>query len=252
MISVVIPTLNEEAVIASSLRHLLAQDGEFEVIVVDGGSRDATMRVAERFPGVRVLLSPRAKGAQMNLGAANAQGDILLFLHADTRLPADALAMIKQALDDPDVAAGSFCLRFDHPGRLLGFFARGSRFNHTLFTYGDQGLFVRAPAFRATGGFADIPLMEDVEIQRRLRRQGRFVKIRTPVLTSARRYLQKGIVRQQALNTALVLLFHLGVSPQTLARTYSFPHGPGQAARNEAQPSLGPGPPTPKRGAVKR
>jgi hypothetical protein len=156
----------------------------------------------------------------MNHGAVAARGDILLFLHADTILPKDGLRMIAAELTKPGVAAGSFCLSFPHPDPRLRLIAWGSRINHLLFTYGDQGLFTTTRTFERLGGYAEMVLMEDVEIQKRLRKQGRFVKLRRPVVTSARRFLSNGILRQQLLNTCLVLLYHAGVSSTRLERFY--------------------------------
>jgi rSAM/selenodomain-associated transferase 2 len=227
-IAVVIPTLNEAATLGALLGDLLGEEGDFSINVADGGSGDGTREVARRFPGIAWVRAPRGRAAQMNAGAAASRGDILLFLHADSRLPPDAFGRIRAALADPAVAAGSFCLGFDHDDPWLRAYARLSRLNHPLFTYGDQGLFLRRERFERIGGFRDLPLMEDVEIQRRLRRSGAFVKLRTPVVTSARRFLGRGVVRQQALNTGLVLLYHLGVAPHRLVRLYerSGPQGP--------------------------
>jgi len=144
----------------------------------------------------------------------------LLFLHADTVLPPRALTGIEGALSDPSVAAGSFWLRFSHPGGFFRVLSSLSRVNHRYFTYGDQALFLRAETFRQIGGYKEIPVMEDAEILKRLRRVGTFVKIRMPVATSARRYLQKGLLRQHAITSGVVLLFHLGVSPHLLGRWY--------------------------------
>jgi cellulose synthase/poly-beta-1,6-N-acetylglucosamine synthase-like glycosyltransferase len=156
----------------------------------------------------------------MNAGALAARGEALLFLHADTRLPPDGLSLIQQALAQPGVAAGSFYLRFDHDHLFLRLYSLCSRINHPLFTYGDQGLFLPAEVFWQVGGFPAWSIMEDVEMLRRLQRTGRIVKIQRPVITSARRYLQNGVIRQQTLNTALVLLYHLGTSPSLLQRAY--------------------------------
>jgi len=156
----------------------------------------------------------------MNEGAKAARGDIFLILHADTSLPHDSFWMIREALADPSIAGGSFCLCFDHPHRFLWILSMLSRINHPLATYGDQELFLRSDAFRGIGGFKEIPIMEDVEIQKRLRGCGKFIKINKPVVTSARRYLQNGTIRQQLLNTVLVILYHLGISPYLLKRYY--------------------------------
>jgi rSAM/selenodomain-associated transferase 2 len=220
MISVIIPTLNEERVIGSSLRSLLSCDGEFEIIVADGGSTDKTLDVTGGCPGVRHVVSEKGRGAQMNAGASAARGDILLFLHADTLLPRCAFQRITAAMADRSVVGGCFRLSFDLQSFLLKGFSLVAGINHILFTYGDQGLFMAARTFNAIGGYKSIPIMEDVEIQRRLRPRGRFVKLDVPVVTSARRFIRRGIIRQQALNTTLVSLYYVGVSPSLLKRFY--------------------------------
>jgi len=144
----------------------------------------------------------------------------LLFLHADTLLPLGAVEKIEAVMLDPRVVAGSFCLGFDRSSFLLRSYALFSKINHLLFTYGDQALFVSSHAFRRAGGFPDLPIMEDVGIQRTLRRMGKFIKIREPVITSARRFIRLGILRQQVLNTLLVGLYHFGFSPHYLKRFY--------------------------------
>lgn len=221
MISIIIPTLNEESTIGACLQQIERQSGPCEIIVVDGGSRDDTAGVVGRFPHVRWLqASVPGRARQMNLGGQAARGRILLFLHADTRLPPDGLSMIAARMQQAGVVAGSFSLRFDHADAWLRLFARLSRINHTLFTYGDQGFFMTRRAFDGLGGYAEISLMEDVEIQRRLRKMGRFIKLDRQVVTSARRFLKTGTVRQQLLNTALVLLYYAGVAPARLKRFY--------------------------------
>ncbi len=222
MVSVIIPTLNEADIIASSLRRLLDHQGNFEVIVVDGGSADGTLDIIQRYHQVRLAISKRGRGIQMNEGARLASGDVLLFLHADTYLPPAGLEMIRAVMADAQVVGGAFFMNFDSRNPLLRAMSRFTRINHILFTYGDQGLFVRVNAFADIGGFKSLSMMEDVEIQRRLRSRGTFVKIRHPVTTSARRFIRVGILRQQLVNTILVLLFRLGVSPSVLERYYPY------------------------------
>jgi rSAM/selenodomain-associated transferase 2 len=220
-IAVIVPALDEEQALPGFLEDLLARRGRFRVVVAEGGSVDGTLAAAGAFPWVTTIRAPRGRGAQMNAGARAAGGaEILLFVHADSRLPPDAFAAIHRVLADPAVVAGSFCLAFDRADPWLRLYARASRVNHPLFTYGDQGLFLRREVFDRVGGFPEIPLMEDVEIQRRLRKLGRFVKIRRPIVTSARRFLRRGVLRQQALNAALVSLYYLGVPAVHLARAY--------------------------------
>jgi rSAM/selenodomain-associated transferase 2 len=222
MVSVIIPTLNETGIIEFSLPKLLCQAGNFEVIVADGGSSDGTLDILSQFPQVKKVTSAKGRAHQMNEGAKIARGDIFLYLHADTYLPCDAFRLIREALSDSAVSGGSFCLRFDHPHLFLWILAMLSRMNYPFATYGDQGLFLRSSTFRRIGGFKVIPIMEDLEIQKRLRGLGKFLKIKKPVITSARRYFQNGILRQQILNMVLVTLYHLGVSPHMLKRYYCY------------------------------
>ncbi len=221
MISVIIPVLNESTTIGTCLSHLEEQDESYEIVVVDGGSHDLTREIVEGYPDVKWLSCKTAsRASQMNYGASFATGEILLFLHADTLLPVDGLTMIRDFLGRAGVVAGSFSLGFDHQNCLLRLYARFSRINHILFTYGDQGLFMSRRVFEYIGGFSEIPLMEDVEIQKALRTIGRFVKIPHSVITSARRFHQNGIIRQQFLNIRLVLQYHCGVSPERLKESY--------------------------------
>lgn len=219
-LSIVIPTLNEEVVLGSTLESVRRSAPGSEVIVSDGGSHDGTLAVAGSFPGVRTLGAPRGRGPQMNAGAAVATGDVLLFLHADTHLPPDAGTLVASALEDPRVVGGSFFLGFDSAHPILRLSSIASRLNVGWATYGDQALFLRRSVFEKVGGFAPVPLFEDVELQRRVRRVGRCVKIQRPVTSSARRFVRVGVVRQQLRNALLVLAYHLGVPPTRLAAWY--------------------------------
>jgi rSAM/selenodomain-associated transferase 2 len=223
-ISVVIPTLNEAKNILSTIDSVRQQDQAAEIIVVDGGSVDGTQEIAR--PHVQVIDTPRGRAAQMNVGARAATGDLLLFLHADSRLAPGALAQIQKSLDNPRnagrVVGGTFTLAFDVDHPALRFYAFCSTIDWLVFRYGDEGIFVRRSIFEAMGGYADIPLMEDIDLLRRLPRYGRRVLIRNyPVTTSARRFVEHGIVRQEALNVALVAAWFAGIKPQTLAKWYA-------------------------------
>jgi len=219
-LSVIIPTLNEEHALGSTLESVRRSAPGSEVVVVDGGSHDGTLVVARGVPGVRAISAPRGRGLQMNAGAGAATGDVLLFLHADTHLPPEAGVLVAAALEDPRVVGGSFVLGFDSAHPLLRLFSIASRLNVRWATYGDQALFFRREAFERVGGFPPLPLFEDVAMQSRIRRLGRCVKIQRPVRSSARRFLRIGVARQQLLNAALVVAYHLGVSPSRLATWY--------------------------------
>lgn len=220
MISVIIPTLNEVGIIQETIVNLLEQPDDFEVIIADGGSLDGTMELLDNFPSIKKVTSPPGRGNQMNAGARAAQGDVLFFLHADSLPPPEAFQSIGQALRDPGVIGGSFYLEFDDSRIFFKILSRFSRINHLLCTYGDQGLFLRAETFKAMGGFRNLPVMEDAEMQRRLRAAGRFVKIPRAIITSARRYRKKGPWRQHLQTSLIVMGYHLGVDPRFLARFY--------------------------------
>ncbi len=219
-LSVIVPALNEAVELPGLLASLRQLPDNCELLVVDGGSSDGSERIVRADPRVRWLAAPRGRAAQMNAGARAARGERLLFLHADTRLPADAVAHIGAALADSRVSAGSFRLNFVPNSLLLRLYARCSRLNLTITTFGDQGLFMRRSDFLQMGGYAPIPFLEDVEFQRRLRGRGRFVKLPQCVTTSARRFRRHGVLRQQLRNVALVALYLAGASPISLKRYY--------------------------------
>jgi len=218
-ISVVIPTSNEVAGIGASLDSIIKQQGEFEIIVVDGCSADGTADVARRY--ARIIKSEqRGRAIQMNAGARLACGEVLVFLHADSHLPQNALSMLRNALIDPWIIGGTFTLRFDSPKYLLRLIAFFTRFRFRFFHYGDQGIFVRRAIFEELGGFKQIPIMEDIDFLQRLRRRGQVTLIKQPVTTSARRFLRHGIIRQQLLDVILVILYLLKVNPEKLCKLY--------------------------------
>lgn len=217
-VSVVIPTLDEADRIGDLITGLRA-DGFEEIIVADGASGDETKSRAAA-AGARVVDAPRGRGQQLQHGALAASGDILFFLHADSAPPPGSRAIIASTLARPGVAAGCFRLAFDQRHPFLAFYALMSRVNHSLFTYGDQGLFLSRATFDCIGGYSDLPLFEDVEILQRARRAGRFIKRGEPIITSARRFRRAGIVWQEIKSIALLALYRLGVSPQLLVRWY--------------------------------
>lgn len=219
-LSVIIPTLDEADTLSGCVQSVRDAIGPCEIVVVDGGSDDGTLATARSLTGVRALVAPRGRSPQMNAGAATATGEVFVFLHADTRLPADAGSLVRAALADPGVVGGSFFLGFDSPNPLLRLSSLASRLNRSWTTYGDQAFFFRREVFERLGGFAPLPLFEDVDFQSRVRRVGRCVKIQRPVTSSARRFLRVGIARQQLINAVLVTAYLLGVSPHRLARWY--------------------------------
>jgi rSAM/selenodomain-associated transferase 2 len=191
-------------------------------VVVDGGSRDGTIEIARRVPDVTALVSARGRAAQMNAGARAARGRVLLFLHADTWLPDGALAAVRDALADPAVASGRFDVRFDSSRPVLSMIAffMNLRSRWSGISTGDQAIFVRRDIFDGLGGFAAIPLMEDIELTRRLKRRGRVAALRARVTTAARKWEREGALRTMALMWALRLLYVCGVPPARLHRWY--------------------------------
>lgn len=219
-ISVIIPALNEEEQIDKTLQKVREQPGPHEVVVVDGGSSDETALRASRYG--RVLRAPRGRARQMNRGAAGSSGEVLLFLHADTRLPPHGLARIRAALSDPEAEAGAFRLRFDDDAPLLRLYAFCTRLSLPQMCFGDRGLFIRRSTFEAVGGFPEVPIFEDLEMVLKLYRRGGFRFLPQEVTTSARRFLQNGAARQQLRNALLWTSYMLGTSPEELAAHYSY------------------------------
>jgi rSAM/selenodomain-associated transferase 2 len=221
-LSIVIPALDEADNLARLLPELAGDCPGAEVIVVDGGSRDGTPEVVAGRPGVRLLTTTRGRARQMNHGARAAGGDTLLFLHADTRLPRGAAAAMEDALAEPGVVGGRFDVRFDRDTPLFRTIAwfMNARSRLSSICTGDQAIFVRRADFEAVGGYPDIPLMEDIEVSRRLKRRGRLGALRLRVTTSARKWEREGPLRTIALMWTLRLLHFCGVAPARLHRWY--------------------------------
>ena len=221
MVSIIIPALNEEESIPFLLENLASQEGNFEIIVADGGSADNTLTICKSYPDIKIISSEKGRALQMNKGAEIARGNTLLFLHADTLLPRKGIKTIENVMNDDKISAGSFFARFDHEDGMLSFLARFTRINNRYLTWGDHGIFIRRSIFNEIGGYKNIPLMEDLEIQKRVRRRGKFIKLPLPVTTSSRRFIQNGVLRQKLLNIALIMAFEIGVSPARIKKFYS-------------------------------
>jgi rSAM/selenodomain-associated transferase 2 len=220
-LSAVIPALNEAAALPALLADLRALgDALGEVVVADAGSSDGTAAVATA-GGARVVHAPRGRARQLNAGAQSATGDWLLFLHADSRVGPDARAAIQQVLAGvPPVEAAIFRFAIDLPPGWRWFIESGQSLRESLtgLAYGDQGLLVRRDCFEAVGGYPELPLMEDVVIVRRLRNRFGLTRLPAPVLTSGRRYVQRGILRTWLTHSLLISLYMVGVPPARLAR----------------------------------
>ena len=240
-ITVVIPTLNEEAVLPRTLSQA-ASLGFDELIVVDGGSHDRTREIVQAFASapaislqrsilspqssalspVSLLTAPPGRANQMNAGAAASKGTVLLFLHADTSLPSDARQAVERALEDPACVGGRFDVRFERDSGPSWLISRmmNLRSRWTGIATGDQAIFVRRSLFEQLGGYSDLPIMEDVDFSRRLKRTGRLSALRSKVITSYRRWDTRGPLRTMLLMWVLRFLYWIGISPHRITRLY--------------------------------
>ncbi|MCC5630958.1 TIGR04283 family arsenosugar biosynthesis glycosyltransferase [Nostoc sphaeroides CHAB 2801] len=219
-ISIIIPAINEAGNIKKAIATTQA-NLNIEVIVVDGGSSDDTVAIAQSL-NVKVISSSPGRAMQMNAGAVAATGEILLFLHADTRLPTGFDEMICTALQQPGTVAGAFKLRIDASLLSLRWVEWGVNLRSHFYQmpYGDQAIFLTKAVFQQIGNFPELPIMEDFELMRRLKAKGRIAIISTPVVTSARRWLQKGVFKTTLLNQIVIIAYLLGVSPKQIRRWY--------------------------------
>jgi rSAM/selenodomain-associated transferase 2/rSAM/selenodomain-associated transferase 1 len=218
-LSVVVPALDEEANVASAVSSARAA-GAAEVVVADGGSRDATIASAEA-AGARVVRAVRGRASQMNAGAASATGDVLLFLHADTTLPPDAAEQVRRVLADPAAVGGAFRFSAGDPAHALDRFVTAvtsARYAVFRLPYGDQAIFVRRRVFEDLGGFPELPVMEDYEFALRLRRLGRLGRAPGAACTSARVWHTRGLLRPTLIDVAIIAGYRLGVGAGRLAR----------------------------------
>ena len=227
-IAVIIPIFNEEAVLPSFLNRLLPLDFE-EIILVDGNSQDRSVEVAQTFLNAsfqlqhRIISGPKGRAVQMNAGADQTTKDILLFLHADTQLPHNAKPVIEQALSSSHNVGGRFDVRFPQDSGYAWMVSRMMNHRSRLsgMCTGDQAIFVRRSVFESMGGFADIPLMEDLEFSSRMKRKGAVVALKDTVMTSFRRWEQQGPLQTIVRMWTLRFLYWLGWDPQRLHQYYS-------------------------------
>ncbi|MBT2490748.1 TIGR04283 family arsenosugar biosynthesis glycosyltransferase [Streptomyces sp. ISL-96] len=230
-VSIIVPVLNEQATVQTALSRLCRDFPDCELIVVDGGSTDATVELAT--PYAPVVHSARGRARQMNEGARHAGGDVLWFVHADTAIAPAALGQIRTCLIDPNVVGGGLTIRFDRRMPGLDYLAwtsnaRARRLHHI---FGDQAMFVRRTVFDELGGFPDLAIMEDLEMSRRLHRRGRLCLLTATSTASSRRFTEHGTWRMIAFMQYLKLLYFAGVDPETIRTRYAAGPRPARCGR---------------------
>lgn len=220
-ISIIMPVLNEAKVLRNTLKNLKLSENE-ELIIVDGGSSDDTLSIAREFSD-KVFETKTGRASVMNYGAEKAAGDILLFLHADCILPYSGLQTVRETLRRNNVSAGGFYLGIDHPKTVFRIIEFGANLRSavTSLVYGDQGIFLKKDTFKRVGGFAEIPLMEDVEISIKLKKLGKIAMVRPPMKSSPRRWLEEGALYSTLRDWSIAFSYSfLRASPEKLTKYY--------------------------------
>lgn len=220
MITVVIPAYNEEKALPQTLQALFVQPGEFEAILVDGGSTDRTVEIARSFADIRVITAPKGRASQMNAGTKQAQGEWLLFLHADTELPAGAIQRLNDMESDRAIQAGGFMHKFsgdDWRLKLISFLDN-FRCTRSRIIYGDQAMFVRRALFARLGGFPDQPILEDVAFCEKLLTVTNPLILNPPAVTDARKFLKMGVWKSFV--RVLLIILHVEYRLPTLPRVF--------------------------------
>ena len=224
IISIIIPVLNEAAIVRQTLIGLQQHTG-VEIIVVDGGSRDNTVAIARQIrleERVIIVVPNKGRAAQMNAGADLARGNFLLFLHVDTQLPPDFVAVVRETLNQPKVVAGAFELAIEGQEKSLRWVEMLVNLRSRLLSlpYGDQAIFVSRQAFTEVGGFANLPIMEDFEFIKRIKRTGKIAIAPAKVITSSRRWQKLGVWKTTLINQLIIAGYYLGISPAKLSNFY--------------------------------
>ena len=217
--SIIIPTLNEQEFLSRVLNSLNDYDENFEIIVADGGSEDATMNIARNF-GAQMCSAKRGKGFQLIKGVECSSGELLIFLHADTFLPENAFRLIDEYITDGGNKIATFRMKFDSNSILLKFYSWFTKFDSVLSTFGDQVIVVNKDFYKEIGGFSKLSIFEDVELFRKARKKTRITKLPAYVITSARRYKKNGIVFTQVLNGIYLLRYFMGVKADRIYDKY--------------------------------
>jgi uncharacterized protein len=219
-VSIIVPTLNEELVLEKTLTQI-QQLSPHELIVSDGGSDDGTLPIAEKLSH-RVITGSSGRAMQMNAGADEAIGDILLFLHADNRLEPESYRKMLEQMENPEWVGGAFtlCIESDKWSIKLITLLANIRSKYFGLAYGDQGFFVRKEVFTNMNGFSPIPICEDLDFYRRLRKKGPVILLKEKAHTSPRRWIKEGVVFTTARNILIAILFRIGFPPRTLTKWY--------------------------------